>query len=597
MVPAVEVVEAAYDCFDGRGEQLDAAALLAQAYREPLALCAPPIPGESLISQVGRYHVTSGNLTTRDTYAELFRRLPFQLTAWVPSYVGALGDRFFTRPSQTIQCLLRESTMFPLLEMFTGAEFAARDEQSHIDAVLQGLPKHTAGAFNRTRLCPQCLTENEDRYGTPAILNAHQIPGVSVCFRHGIPLLEQCPTCRCPFERKADLVLTPWRGCSACGRKPTDQQVEGLLADEGDHAIAFARFAAQLLISGLRGASREGIVQLYRAGIHELGVTHRGAVNRKELIRQIVDRYGEKFVKRVDPAFRTDRLSAWLHILIESATWEVHLGRHLLLSFFLYEEAERFLTRYREIALHPRARLTKRLARTEVPDQPPLSGDLIGQVVAASKAIPNCDLDTLWREHYGLMKRLVRQNPGALDDLRKELERGSQRDYKSSGDTTPNSHPNDAFWAKELMQFAPRFYNGAEYPERGTRQLLLRRIGWKHNPTSDLPRFPLLRKELAAACESPWHFYIRRILWALTQPSARAWSRSKVCKISGVEVRKGQVLMDYCALKVVPEVAGPSDVMRILRDWQIGLSWEGPCPERVFSSVGRGYQRRTHGDG
>ncbi|WP_241379956.1 hypothetical protein, partial [Escherichia coli] len=61
---------------------------LAQASREPLTLCAPAIPGEGLISQVGRYHVISGNRTTPETFAELFRRKPFPLTQWVPPYIG-----------------------------------------------------------------------------------------------------------------------------------------------------------------------------------------------------------------------------------------------------------------------------------------------------------------------------------------------------------------------------------------------------------------------------------------------------------------------------------------------------------------------------
>lgn len=594
MAQGIKVAKAASHRLEERARDGETSQVLAPAGYEPLTLCAPAIPGESLISQIGRYHVTSGNVTTRDTYAELFGRAPFQLTLWVPPRIGALGERFSGRPTVTIQRFLRESTLFPLLEMFTGAQFSAREEQDHIDAVLQSLPKRMVGAFGWTRLCPQCLTDDEETYGVSGILSAHQIPGVSTCFRHGIPLLDRCPHCRCPFERKNDLVLVPWEGCSACHRRLTGERVEGATAARADdHVTGFARFAARLLASGARGASREGLVRLYRTGIKELGLMRGSTVDRKELIRQLVDQYGEEFVKHVDPAYRTDRVSGWFHILVQSTTWETHLGRHLLLSHFLYEDADRFLTQYRQVALAQALSPGVRIVRPTSEMAMSTPGDLMQQVVDASKAIPNCDLDALWREHYGLMKRLVRQDHGALHKLQQELVRNVARKSKPARRAGPGPHPDDAAWAEKLRQSVPSFYNGPGYPQQGTRTRLLKRIGWKRNYTLDLPGFPQLRLALEAACESSWHFYTRRILWALTQPSARTLAPSQICNSSGVEWHKARALMDYCLQKGIPRNAGPSSLMTILRDWQIDLSWAGPCPERVFAKAGRDYQRRT----
>ncbi|MGA3951967.1 TniQ family protein [Ralstonia nicotianae] len=593
MARAIKVQKAAHDRLERKGKGGATPAVLAEARHEPLTLCAPAIPGESMISQVGRYHVTSGNVTTRDTYAELFRRPPFQLTLWVPPHIGALCDRFSDRPTETIQRFLRESTLFPLFEMFTGAQFSAREEQGHIDAVLQSLPKRMVGAFGWTRLCPQCLTDDEERYGTPAIISAHQIPGVSTCYRHGTPLLDRCPHCRCPFERRDDLVLVPWHGCSACHRRLIGEPIQEGPATTEDYATGFARFAARLLESGLRGASREGLVKLYRAGIKGQGLTRGSVVDRIELIRQLVDQFGEALVKHVDPAYRSDRLSGWFHILIASTTWEAPLGRHLLLSYFLYEDADRFLSQYRQIALGQTASVGLRIARPSSQEATPRSSDLMEQVVDASKAIPNCDLDALWREHYGLMKRLVRQNPTALDELQRKLEQNIGRKSKPAKRSVLGPHPDDALWAEKLEQSVPSFYAGPEYPQQGTRNRLLRRIGWKRNSSLDMPAFPQLRSVLDTACESPWHFYIRRILWALTQSAARTWAPSQIGKSAGVEWHKARALIDYCLQKGVPRNADPSSVMTILRDWQIDRNWEGPCPDRVFAKAGRDYQRRT----
>ncbi|MBA9859206.1 hypothetical protein GNZ10_16880 [Ralstonia sp. 3N] len=563
---------------------------LAQASREPLTLCAPAIPGEGLISQVGRYHVISGNRTTPETFAELFRRKPFPLTQWVPPYIGALSERFAGRKPEAIQRLLRETTLFPLLEMFTGAQFSARDDLDHIDQVLQTLPKRMNGASEGTRLCLRCLVEDELAYGTPAILSAHQIPGVTACFRHGLPLLDRCPVCRCPFERRGDLVMTPWHGCQACRTKLTNATLDASMPLVDEKSVGFARFSAQLLASGVQGATRAGLVGFYRARIRELNLMRGSLIDRGELIQQLVAQFGGDFIKRVDPAYRSDRLSGWFHMLVEYTTWKVHLGRHLLLSYFLFEDAENFLSRYRQVALAPASPVTRYSRRRttperrcrETPEAPSLEqSDLMQDVIDASKKIPNCDLDALWREHYGLMKRLVRQDPGALLRLQPHIERDTGRRPKPIARAPLDAHPDDALWTERLRQSVSSFYNGSERPQHGNRSRLLKRIGWARHDVA-LPKFPQLDLALEAACESVWHSYIRKILWMLVQPSARTWTRSQIIIPSGVEWHRASVLVDYCEKRGIPRNATSSSVMTILRDWQIDLKWEGPCPERVF---------------
>ncbi|WP_240647951.1 hypothetical protein [Pararobbsia silviterrae] len=374
----------------------------------------------------------------------------------------------------------------------------------------------------------------------------------------------------------------------------SDGTSEASVLSADENVVGFARFTAQLLASGGRGASREGLIKLYRTRIRELGLSRGGTVDRKELIRQLVAEFGEELVSHVDPAYRTARLSGWFHILIASTTWEVHVGRHLLLSYFLYEDADSFLKHYRQIALDSTVPIGLRSIRPVIPEAKPKQSDLMLQVIDASNGIANCDLDALWREHYGLLKRLIRQDPDALTKLESALDRNRGRKTNAAEIATVDAHPDDASWAERLRQSVPGFYDSAECPQNGTRNRLLRRIGWTRSSTIDLPRFPQLKRVLDAACESPWHFYIRRILWALAQPSAHTWSRGQIRDSSGVEWHKAIVLVDYCAQRGLPKTANSTSVMAILQDWQIDLNWEGPCPERVFASAGRNYRPRKH---
>lgn len=125
----------------------------------PIALCAPAIAGESLASQVSRYHIASGNPTTRQTYQELFGRAPFSLTSWIPSYLSPLMRWLDDEPAEVMHRLLRQSTLFPLFEMFCGARFAPADARAG-DDVLRRLPKRIVAESGWTRVCPPCIVED-----------------------------------------------------------------------------------------------------------------------------------------------------------------------------------------------------------------------------------------------------------------------------------------------------------------------------------------------------------------------------------------------------------------------------------------------------
>ncbi|MFM0154899.1 TniQ family protein [Paraburkholderia sediminicola] len=214
---------------------------------EPMTLCAPAIPGESLISQVSRYHVTSGNVTTRDTYDELFQRAPFRLTFWVPPHIASLSVWLKGELVETTHRLLRESTLFPLFKMFNGARFAPSASRESVDEALRRQPKRIVAESGWTRICPLCVIKDSEKYGTAVIRSAHQIPGVSHCHSHGTPLQDWCQKCRCPFERKNDLVLTPWLGCAVCEARLVGDPSQTEAVPDDSRAIGFARFAARLL--------------------------------------------------------------------------------------------------------------------------------------------------------------------------------------------------------------------------------------------------------------------------------------------------------------------------------------------------------------
>ncbi|WP_436231242.1 TniQ family protein, partial [Caballeronia sp. LjRoot29] len=235
---------------------------------EPITLCAPAIRGESLVSQVGRYHVLSGNRTTRETYNDLFQRAPFSLTFVVPPYLGGLTRMLPGGDVQSLHSLVQEATLLPLFQIYTCASFGTEGAHAGLNEALQQLPKRMVDSFGWTRLCPTCLHEDDATFGVSMIRTAHQIPGVSHCFRHGVPLMDRCPGCRCPFERKNDLVLFPWSGCAACRKHWKSMPSEPVGPADNKIALGFAQFTAQLLQGRpKKQISSDSLATLYREGL------------------------------------------------------------------------------------------------------------------------------------------------------------------------------------------------------------------------------------------------------------------------------------------------------------------------------------------
>ncbi|CAG9228549.1 TnsD domain-containing protein [Paraburkholderia tropica] len=555
------------------------------------SLCAPAIVGESLASQVSRYHIASGHPTTGQTYEELFQRRPFALTSWIPYYLSPLLVRLKGEPHEVMRRLLCQSTLFPLFEMFNGARFEVTSLHA-VDAALRQLPKRIVAESGWTRVCPQCLTDDLRDFGTPTIRLAHQIPGVSVCDRHGALLFDRCPACRCPFERPNDLVLAPWTGCSACRVRLNEFHACGETEWQDSKLHRFAQFARRLLEADFTPISRYALRDMYRRRLIELGISKKNQVDRIVLERELLSFWGGDQIARIDPARRLGRTSGWFHILVGSVCWEVPLGRHLLLSHFLFETDEDFLAHYSAAGSRPAAvagRSPHMNRGSSISDR---SGCqvIMATLLDASRQIPGCDVDALWQRHYGLMKRLVRRDPQALSRLEKVI---ASRDLceRIRPGKKRSAHAEDDALAESLRRSSVEFFESPQRPQKGTRNRLLMSIGWRRGALADPIAFPALSSALEEFAESAWHFYLRRLLWAFSQRSGGALNFCEIKGLSGIEYHRLTVLLEDVRRRGVPDGLTSSGIMDTIRLWRIGFQWEGPCPDRIFPPAGRRHQQ------
>lgn len=226
-------------------------------------------PDETISSRVSRYHISRGRPTMYVTYKHLFGKPPFSLTGLVQQHLDKLAEKLPGSPQANLVELQNESTLLPLFQQFFGPKTATRHPDRIPGTPLIELPRHIKGDSRLTHICTHCLVADERDYGCPYIHRAHQIPGVTACWKHATRLIDCCPFCECPFAQPNQLILSAWMGCE-CGYAIADHAQSGQQLASGVE-VEFAQFAQALLAAEPSRLSIEQLIDIYKARAIEIG--------------------------------------------------------------------------------------------------------------------------------------------------------------------------------------------------------------------------------------------------------------------------------------------------------------------------------------
>lgn len=560
------------------------------------------LPDETIGSRISRYHILRGQPTTQATYRELFNRTPFSSNGMVHPHLDKLAKKLPGSATHNLTGLQNDSTLGPLFQRFSGSRVTHSDNLDWNDAGSGGRPRRIRGDSRLTHLCPQCLCDDELALGSPYIHRSHQIPGVTACWRHGAKLLDRCPSCRCPFARPNQLILSAWLGC-ACGTSiaahaKTELAVPSAVEKE------FSQFAQQLLESAQIDLTTDQLVDVYKQRALELGYcwgTQR--VNRKALFAHLEEFFGADQLARMDHAYRTGKISGWFHLLTPRSSNETPMNRHLIFAFFLFRDAATFLARSADAAASAALQRSERStgdvavqpagAEETSPDDP--GEKLLAELIDAARRY-GYDTQQLWQHHFSAMTRLVKIMPSAstlLDALIKKAAESRERKSLEAIKSRERLRQADLNWANEIAALAPKIQWEAVRPVKVTKHRLIEGCSKNRQSWPEQSMFPLTCVAIAQRAESIWHFYARRMLWTLQALHDPLTPQHKIIIISGLEVNKARAILEFFADAV--RGGGPSiEVIKaILKARGIATDWKGPCPEQEFYSAGRGYKLRT----
>lgn len=556
-------------------------------------------PDETLGSRVVRYHIQRGNSSAAKTYKEMFGILPFPLTYTVQPNLDKLAERLPGSAADNLNRLERENTLMPLFQLFNGA--SAPDKAQVASASTKGTTsRRVVGRTHVTNLCPDCLVEDEKQYGVPYIHRSHQIPGVTACWRHGRALLDRCTTCGCPYSAMKELVTTAWHGCPSCGKK-TEEWVKEFSTQPSKTEIEFATFAKELLNSELLNLSNGIVFKMYIQRAQEIGLSWGGdRINRQKMIKKVRSVFGTTLLAKIDPAFKTGKLSGWFRAL-ESTSIEAPLHRHLIVSFVLFRSVEQF-KRSAKKTLKTQLNQPNDIHASEtsaIEKKNNEAAQLISEIVQMATRY-GYDVKQLWAHRFSTMQRLVKLQPDAVKILEKKLNAKpkASKPITANGATArkDTDAEDDIRWRDSIIAAAKKIYEEESRPTRISANQIINAADYSPKgcryPVES--RFPLARAAAATYGESLWHFYARRMLWTLQSLVDLDMSAYNLVRRAGLELYKGKAILEYFDSAARGGGASISGVTRILEKHGIARDWAGPCPDRTFYPAGRAYRLRTN---
>lgn len=542
-------------------------------------------PDELLSSRVSRFHLERGNAKTRETYSELFGSSPFHISNLDTSRIDALAIRLPGDHQENAKRLIYENTLIPITRFFTASSVGREGND--------GIGKRV-GEVGETKVCLQCIEEDVRDYGSPHLHRSHNVPVVTACWKHKSRLLNQCPICACPIEVRNDLVLSPWTGC-LCGYRFEVSDEKSKSDPVSSNDVDLAKFAHDVLNKLPEEVVAEGLPRVLRGRAIELGFRWgKDGLDRHGLMAAMVEYYTPEFLSRADAAYAKGKTEGWLQFLgLANGYLEGPFRRNLLIANFLFDDVDAFLSKVKEgPEINISSKSDQGMPKNEQNSPTSVADDEKDNLgphitrLAELAAISHLSIEELWQKQFGAMKRITRLGgKAAVDSLRSAIE-AKLNLAKKKKVARLVVHPKDSEWAEEIKATASRLYNEPGMPIRVTMSSIVKRTKCCPSKWPSPREFPLARAACEASQESQFHFYARRMMWAMANHCGQEVTRAVIPEFSGLEYRRANDVFHFLdALGIVP-VAPFTDQ---LESKGITRTWDGPFPKKEYPRMGRGY--------
>ncbi|MCV4289021.1 TniQ family protein [Pseudomonas capsici] len=462
------------------------------------------MPDEMLHSRITRYHFLSGNRTAGETFRDLFGSEPFSV-GMLPKQIEMLADRLPGDTASNLEELICTNTTFPAYRPFLG--IGQELEGSALGRSFSGVvrvPRREGAVHGKAKLCTTCVQQDLLEVGYAYWHRSHHLPGVSVCWRHGDPLIHSCPKCFHPFFRKLRMLPSLTEPC-VCGWSV----LAPATVNNGTHIEKkFAEFAYELLQRNMPLMSSETLSSSYVRQCRKRGFIHGKFTGTAKLFDSIRDKYGDEYLSKMDKAYENGKHNQWIRFNASKGQLDMPLTRHMIIALHLFGNIDEF-----EGSLRKEAILKTNL--DSKPSSPPKNSTMgikekYRQKVSTVISIQtDASLEMLWKNAYQATRWLY-ENDNAW--LVAKLSTPGRGPYKFED----SSDPRDSTFAAILLGGVEDLYRISREQKRvnitNLQKLLPTRL--PPDPSTRKRRFPTASQQMELLQESVWHFRLRRLICA-----------------------------------------------------------------------------------
>jgi hypothetical protein len=203
-------------------------------------------------------------------------------------------------------------------------------------------------------------------------------------------------------------------------------------------------------------------------------------------------------------------------------------------------------------------------------------------------------VEQLWTHYFGEMKRLIRLWPGAVQTIEKRLTEAVQIVHRERKVRPISAElvQIDAARAEAIRVASTHLYSALGKPVRISKNALLKGASKKRSNWPNAANSPLAYAALEMHHESIWHFYARRLIWAMREFAHLNLPKRRLIFECGLEPEKCGFVYDFIMLNCTNPYSSNYSIIETLKRMKLLNDWDGPCPSYVFAPTGRKYEKK-----
>ncbi|MEJ2795286.1 TnsD family Tn7-like transposition protein [Iodobacter sp. LRB] len=560
--------------------------------QDKLLFFPPSLPDESLISRVSRYHLISGNRTEQSTFGELCSRVRLNLGSVVPAYIEVLAARLPGDADANLAKILQDNTLLPAFRPFLGRPNAPLPSagETDVNAKITHFPRHVVGMVGNAKLCISCVFEDEQIHGVGYWHRSHQMPGVTVCWKHKELLISSCQNCRFPFLRPQKLLSVPWGACPVCSihleKKKQDEATNPL-------EIAYGLFARELLAENIPPYHPEILMNAYREKIRQRGYSRGSMPALQDFQASMIDELGCEFISKVDPAFSMKRASWWLRLSYIESALDMPITRHIILGMYLFGTAHNFHNHLQVLANEDDA-IARKKGKKSDSSQNSIRDEFRRKIASALKKVPSLSMEQLWKKQFRTVAWLYDNDKEWLNNT--VLGGDAKTDDFAVSSKSKSDDVLDREYALLAEDYSRKLFEKEGKPQRiGMAKILAGVTKNIKSTKANRERFPILFATIDLCKETAWCFSARRILWALGELNRldEKIIISNIALTSVVIFSAVESILRFADWDAKKISSTKINTQALLAKAGITRTWRGPSESKLGEFGGRGYVRKN----